>query len=244
MSSINQSSTSCYPPQAFLYFIDSMSGAQFTLFSHKGGPNGWKVAIVLEELGLTYDTKFLDFQSGEHKAEPHTKYNPNGRIPTLIDHKNGDFVLWESNAIITYLVDTYDKEHKISAADTKDKYLQLQWLFFQASGQGPYFGQFMWFNRMHPEKIPSAIERYANETKRVLGVLEAVLSKQEWLVGNKFSVADISFIPWNDIAIEYILGESFDFAKEYPSVAAWHAKLGERATVKKIRADKKVAMAA
>ncbi|KAI0821290.1 glutathione S-transferase [Irpex lacteus] len=221
-----------------------MSGAHFTLFSHKGGPNGWKVAIVLEELGLTYDTKFLDFQSGEHKAEPHTKYNPNGRIPTLIDHKNGDFAIWESDAIITYLVDTYDKEHKISASDTKEKYEQLQWLFFQASGQGPYFGQAVWFSVFHPEKIPSAIDRYKNEIKRVLGVLESVLSKKEWLVGNKLTVADISFIPWNDVATGGILGEEFDVSKEYPSVAAWHAKLGERASVKKIRADKEKAKSA
>ncbi|KAI0090825.1 glutathione S-transferase [Irpex rosettiformis] len=222
-----------------------MSGAQFTLFSHKGGPNGWKVAIVLEELGLTYDTKFLDFQSGEHKADSHTKYNPNGRIPTLIDHKNGDFVLWESDAIIAYLVDTYDKERKISAADgTKEKYQELQWLFFQASGQGPYFGQAVWFSVFHPEKLPSAIDRYKNETKRVLSVLETVLSKQEWLVGNKASIADISFIPWNDLAINAVLGEGFDFIKEYPAVAAWHAKLGERASVKKIRDDKEKAKTA
>lgn len=88
--------------------------SQFTLYTHNGGPNGWKVAIVLEELGLSYDSIYLDFNSGEHKEEKHTKYNPNGRIPTLIDHQNNDLVIWESNAILLYLVGKYDKDHKIS----------------------------------------------------------------------------------------------------------------------------------
>ena len=78
----------------------------------------------------------------------------------------------ESDAILTYLVEKYDTEHKISAASGEDKYSQLQWLFFQASGQGPYFGQLGWFTLSHPEKVPSAIERYENEILRVLGVLE------------------------------------------------------------------------
>ena len=102
----------------------------------------------------------------------------------------------ESDAIILYIVDKYDPEHTISAASDADRYLQLQWLFFQSSGQGPYFGQCAWFSFFHPEKLPSAQERYKNEILRVFGVLEDVLSKQEWLVGGKASVADISFIPY------------------------------------------------
>lgn len=100
----------------------------------------------------------------------------------------------ESDAIIQYLVDKYDPEHKISASTEADKYKQLQWLFFQASGQGPYFGQLAWFTFFHPEKIPSAQERYKNEILRVLGVLESVLSQQEWLNAGKVTVADLSFI--------------------------------------------------
>ena len=131
-------------------------GKQFTLFTHVGGPNGWyvtsitksrrtiplisgwlrKVAIVLEELGLTYESKYLDFQKGEQKAPEHTQYNPNGRIPTLIDHTNGDFAVWESNAILLYLVDRYDKEKRLTVTGEKDTAALIQWLFFQASGQG------------------------------------------------------------------------------------------------------------
>ena len=91
---------------------------------------------MLEELGLTYESKYLDFQKGEQKGEEHTKFNPNGRIPTLIDHKNGDFIVWESDAILLYLVEKYDTEKRLTVTDEKERYSLIQWLFFQASGQG------------------------------------------------------------------------------------------------------------
>ena len=91
---------------------------------------------MLEELGLSYHSVYLDFTKKEQKAPEHTQYNPNGRIPTLIDHQNGDFAIWESNAIILYLVPRYDKEKRLTYADEKAQYSVLQWLFFQAAGQG------------------------------------------------------------------------------------------------------------
>ena len=114
---------------------------------------------------------------------------------SFVPSRKFDFSLYnrESNAIIQYLVDKYDKDLTISV-DGDEKYKQLQWLYFQASGQGPYFGQVAWFSMYHPEKIPSAVERYRNEIKRVYTVLESVLSKQEWLVGGKLTVADLSFV--------------------------------------------------
>lgn len=102
----------------------------------------------------------------------------------------------ETGAILTYLVEEYDPEHRISAATEEDKYKQLQWLFFQTSGQGPYFGQYSWFKMFHHEKIPSAVERYKNEIERVFGVLDGVLSKQEWLVAGKPTVADFAFVQY------------------------------------------------
>lgn len=95
-----------------------------------------------------------------------------------------------------YLVDRYDPQHTISVSDAHEKYLQLQWLFFQASGQGPYYGQVGWFTYFHPEKLPTVIDRYKNEVKRVLGVLNGVLTKQPWLVGEKVTIADLSFISY------------------------------------------------
>ena len=161
---------------------------------------------------------------GEHKANEHVKLNPNGRIPSalshqnrtgndadeqtaLVDHKNGDFVVWESNAIILYLVDKYDQGNKISAGEGAEKYQQLMWLFFQSSGQGPYFGQGAWFKLFHSEQLPSAQERYYKEILRVFGVLEDALQRNGsgWLVGNKRTIADISFIPWDNFATAVIV---------------------------------------
>ncbi|KAH9919700.1 glutathione S-transferase [Fomitopsis serialis] len=175
-------------------------GKQFTLFSHLGGgPNGWKVAIVLDELGLEYEPKYLDFGKDEHRAQ-------SIRSTTRMDGYQRSSIMRimtsPSAAIIAYLVDKYDPEHKVSVGDPSEKWQQLQWLIFQASGQGPYFGQAYWFMKYHHEIIPSAIDRYRKETVRVLGVLEKVLSKQEWLVGGKCTVADLSFVPWNVVALD------------------------------------------
>jgi len=204
--------------------------------AHHARPSIRKVAIVLEELGLTYETVYLRFDKQEQKAPEFTKYNPNGRIPAIIDHHNNDFVLWESAAILVYLADKYDPEHKISVSDSGEKYQQLQWLLFQASGQGPYFGQSSWFQFYHKEKVPSAVERYNNEIRRVLGVLDGVLSKQEYLVGGKLTIADFAFIPWNESAVTRNLGADFDFDKEFPAASKWHKKLRERESVKKLYA--------
>ncbi|EMD31037.1 hypothetical protein CERSUDRAFT_163548 [Gelatoporia subvermispora B] len=211
-------------------------GKQFTLYMHTLGPNGWKIAFALAELGLTYEPIYLDFRKGEQKKPEFTQYNPNGRIPAVIDHHNDDFVVWESAAILTYLVETYDPEHKISVSDPKEKIIQLQWLSFQISGQGPYYGQAIWFQKWHHEQFPSAVERYQKETLRVLGVLESVLSKQEWLVGGKMTIADIAFVPWNTCAAPQILKDynGFDFVKDFPSVFAWHEKIMSRPAIKEV----------
>jgi len=207
-------------------------GKQFTLYTHETGPNGWKVAIVLEELGLTYESEYLDLKNGEQRGPEYTKINPNGRIPALVDHQNNDFVIWESNAVMTYLVEKYDPDHKISATSSNDKFSQLQWLFFQSSGQGPYFGQAAWFLRLHPEKVQSAIDRYQKEVLRVWGVLESVLSKREWLVGDKCTVADLSFVVWNIPHIVLAGYDGFDFARDFPAVYKWDQAMRARDSVR------------
>ncbi|TBU37203.1 glutathione S-transferase C-terminal-like protein [Dichomitus squalens] len=210
-------------------------GKHFTLYTNTIAPNGWKVVFVLEELGLTYESVYLNFDENEHKSPEFTKLNPNGRIPALVDHKNGDSVIWESDAIILYLADKYDTERRVSVSDEKERYSLIQWLFFQASGQGPYFGQAVWFLRSHPEQVPSAIERYRKEVLRVFSVLDSVLSKQEWLVGDKPTVADISFIPYNHGAFHLIIKDyaGVDVQKDYPAFFAWHQKLISRDSVKR-----------
>ncbi|RYO75308.1 hypothetical protein DL764_010478 [Monosporascus ibericus] len=107
----------------------------------------------------------------ELKSEPFINFNPNGRAPAIRD-PNTDLVLWESGAIISYLVEQYGTEHVKSYETSKEKQHCNQWLYFQMGGQGPYFGQAGWFTVLHHEKLPSAIERYRGEVKRILGVLE------------------------------------------------------------------------
>ncbi|KAH9852464.1 glutathione S-transferase C-terminal-like protein [Lenzites betulinus] len=217
-----------------------------TFYGDATGPNPLKVAIVLEELGLDYETVTVNIFGGENKQPAYTKLNPNGRLPALVDHSSGDFTIWESDAIMLYLVDKYDKDHKLSVSDPKERASLIQWLFFQASGQGPYFGQAVWFMIYHPEKIPSAVERYQKEIIRVFGVLEGVLSKQEWLVGGKVTIADLSFISWNHIALTFILKgvEGVDVEKDFPSVFKWHQKLVARPAVAKILAKQAEALKA
>jgi len=219
----------------------SSSTPQFTLYSHASGPNPWKVVIVLEELGLTYNTVYLDFNTQDQKKPEFTKYNPNGRVPAIVDHKNNDFVLWESNAILEYLVTKYDTKHIISV-DSNNIELnatQRQWLFFQASGQGPYFGQGAWFSFYHKDKIPSAIERYNNEIKRVSQVLEDVLktTKNNYLVDGRYTIADLSFVPWFEISSR-ILPAEFKFDEAYPTLTKWLNTIRARPAVAKALAER------
>ncbi|KAI5476555.1 hypothetical protein MNV49_007502 [Pseudohyphozyma bogoriensis] len=222
----------------------TVTAPKFTFYTHNRGANGWKVAIVLKALGLTYEPKYLDFDTAEHKGPAYIALNPNGRIPCLVDNETG-FTLWESGAIITYLVEKFDPDHKISATTAEERYQQLQWLFFQTSGQGPYYGQLGWFKLFHPEKIPSAIERYEKEIERVISVLSIVLEKQEWLLGSKVTVADLAFFTWNDLAFGPILMPNHEELKQkYPAVWAWHQKMTALPYVQEALAERAVVMGA
>lgn len=209
-------------------------GKQFTLFVSIG-PNPWKVTMLLHELGLgdSYELIYLNQAKGQTKDESHTKYNPNGRVPTLIDHSNNDFVVWESGAILEYLVEKYDTQRKVSFEKLEEKIQAQQYLFFQMSGQGPYFGQAVWFWKYHPERIPSAVTRYVNEIERVLSVMEKALDGKDYLVANKFSYADISFTVWWPVvdwmSTEY--SELQGWKERYPNVARWNEAIRERPAI-------------
>ena len=150
----------------------------------------------------------------------------------------------QSGAIIEYLIDTYDKEHNLSFSSSPEKYLAKQFLFYQVSGQGPYFGQAAWFIHFHHEKLPSAVERYQNEAKRVTKVLDSVLAKNGggYLVGGKCSYADLSFIPWA-LFVPGLGIPDFDIEKECPHYSAWLKSLTERPAVSKVLKDKEAAAA-
>jgi len=212
-----------------------MSGKpQFTIYGHNSGPNPWKVVNILNELGLSFEWIGLDFNKGEHKAEKYLAINPNGRVPALVDHQNKDFTVWESGAIILYLAAKYDPQNKIHTGDFETDTLATQWLMFQMSGQGPYFGQAAWFTFYHSEKLPSVIERYNKEALRVVGVLERGLEGKDYLVGNRLTYADLSFISWNNFVLYGIEGVKEDFAaNKFPQVKKWHEKLVARDAWKK-----------
>ncbi|RYP73000.1 hypothetical protein DL771_003868 [Monosporascus sp. 5C6A] len=142
-------------------------------------------------------------------------------------------------AILEYLVEQYDKDHKISYAEAPEKFLAKQWLFFQVSGQGPYYGQAVWFTRYHPEKLPSAVKRYVDEIHRVTGVLEKALEKGDWLVGDKCTYADLSFIAWQRGVPRFVV----DIYEKFPKVGAWMKRMESRPAVRKIIEDQDAAIA-
>lgn len=211
-----------------------MSPKPITIYSLGPAPNPWKVIMLFEELGIPYDDKPVN--PTELKKEPFESVNPNGRTPAITDPNTG-ITLWESGAILEYLVETYDKEHKISFPHgSKESFLAKQWLHFQVSGQGPYFGQAIWFARYHPEKIQSAQERYVKEMRRVSGVLDRFLTDKQYLVGGIFSYADLAFIPWFG-AVEMF---GISIPTEFPHLDAWLKRVQARpAIAKAIKAREK-----
>jgi glutathione S-transferase len=167
-------------------------------------PNGWKVSILLEELGLPYEVHVLDLRSGAQKEPWFTAINPNGRIPAIVDREEGDFPVFESGAIMVYLA---EKTGKLMPADAKGRSLVMQWLMFQMGGVGPMMGQANVFTRYFPEQLPSVIDRYRREGRRLFEVLDGRLANHEWLAGD-YSIADIAnwswvqTYPWPGISVE------------------------------------------
>ncbi|PLB45059.1 glutathione S-transferase Ure2-like protein [Aspergillus steynii IBT 23096] len=193
------------------------------------GPNPFKISIILAELNLPTEPIPIDFS--EVKTPAYEAINPNGRLPAIHDPNTG-LTLWESGTIIEYLIETYDKDHIISfAPGSTESHLARQWLHFQMSGQGPYYGQAIWFTRYHPERVQSAVDRYVNEARRVSKVLDGWLESREWLVGGKLSYADFAFVSWQNGAGRMLKDEGFD-EDEFPNVKAWLGRMNERPTIK------------
>ena len=155
-------------------------------------PNGHKVSIALEELGLPYTLKVLDLSKGEQKTPAFLAINPNGRIPAIVDHEAGGFAVFESGAILIYLA---EKTGRLMPTDAQGRSRVLQWLMFQMGGVGPMMGQANVFFRYFPEKIQPAIDRYQGESKRLLTVLDGHLKDHEYLAGD-YSIADIANWAW------------------------------------------------
>jgi len=161
-----------------------------------GTPNGWKVSIGLNELEIPYDVKPIQLSKNEQKQEWYLKVNPNGRIPAIVDHKHGDFRVFESAAILVWLAENYPNGEKLLPKEPKARSEVLQWSFFQMGGIGPMQGQANHFFSFASEKVPYAIKRYQDETRRLYQVLNTQLEGKEYLANNQYSIADILTFPW------------------------------------------------
>ncbi|HEX8820483.1 MAG TPA: glutathione S-transferase N-terminal domain-containing protein [Archangium sp.] len=174
-------------------------------------PNGRKVSIALEELGLPYTARFVDITKGEQFKPGFLALNPNNKVPAIVDHEGPGgqpFTVFESGAILLYLA---EKTGKLLPADVRGRTEAVQWLMFQMSGVGPMLGQLTHFQRYAKEKLPYAIERYTKESERLLGVLDKHLGPHEYLA-REYSLADIAMYPW------LVIGQQF-FPELFTSVA-------------------------
>ncbi|KAF7314214.1 Glutathione S-transferase C-terminal-like protein [Mycena kentingensis (nom. inval.)] len=214
-----------------VHFLHTMATAPIKLYTY-GTPNGRKASILLEELKATYGTQYeyqkIDFSKTEQKEEWFVKINPNGRIPAIVDRTADDFAVFETGAILQYLQGKFDTDNKFGwGAGTKEGSEVMQWMFWANAGLGPMMGQAGHFVHAS-EKIPYAQKRYIDESKRLLGVLEMRLKDHEYLVGDRYSIADINAYPW-------VAGHSFvqiPSLDEWPSVKKWTERIGERDAVK------------
>jgi GST-like protein len=191
-------------------------------------PNGFKVSIALEELGLSYTVRPISLGKLEQKEEWFLKINPNGRVPAIIDHGNGDFAVFESGAILIYLA---EKTGKLLPTEPKARSRVLQWLMFQMGGIGPMMGQANVFFRYAPEKIQYAIDRYQRESRRLFEVMEGQLKKTTYIAGEDYSIADIALHSW--VAGYEWSGVSID---GLPGLKRWLDLVGSRPAVVKGRA--------
>ncbi|UYY85883.1 glutathione binding-like protein [Alcaligenes sp. SMD-FA] len=161
-------------------------------------PNGVKVSIMLEEIGLPYEPHLVSFERNDQLSPEFISLSSNNKIPAILDPNgpgNKPLALFESGAILIYLA---EKSGQLLSADPAQRYEALQWLMFQMGGVGPMFGQLGFFHKFagkdFEDKRPR--DRYVNESKRLLGVIDKHLDGKDWMVGNHYSIADIALFPW------------------------------------------------
>ena len=189
-------------------------------------PNGWKITILLEELGVPYDVKYVNIGKGEQFAPEFLKIAPNNRMPAIIDPEGpgGEPIsVFESGAILQYLARKFDQFY---GTDERSRVEIDEWLMWQMGGLGPMAGQAHHFRIYAPEKVPYAIDRYTNEVNRLYGVLNRRLEHGEFIAGD-YSIADIASIGWASLWER----QGQDLA-EFPNLAAWIERMKARPAVK------------
>lgn len=187
-------------------------------------PNGRKASIMLEEVGLPYTAHPIDIGKGEQFQPEFLKVSPNNRIPAIVDRDNG-LTLFESGAILIYLA---DKSGKLLAREGEARWRAIEWLMWQMGGAGPIFGQAHHFLKYNRGKAPYAEERFAEETKRLYGVLDRQLAANACVAGKDYTVADVAIWPWVS-RFEWHIGE----LKDYPNVVRWYREVAARPAVQR-----------
>ena len=191
-------------------------------------PNGHKVHILLEELGLPYQVHPVDIGAGDQFKPEFLRISPNNKVPALVDSDGPDgkpIALFESGAILIYLAEKYNR---FVPADLRERYEMLQWLMFQMAGVGPMLGQAHHFRIYAPEPVPYAIDRYTNEAKRLYGVLDRRLAENPWVGCNEYSIADMAIWPW----LRSWKNQGVEMT-DFPNVAAWFEKIDQREAVQR-----------
>ncbi len=190
-------------------------------------PNGRKISIMLEEVGLPYEVHPIDLQKGEQFAPDFLAISPNNRIPAIIDREGPGgkpYSLFESGAILMYIS---EKVGKLAPTEMRKRYEVLQWLMFQMGGVGPMFGQAHHFIHSAPEKVPYGIDRYSKETRRLYAVMNKRLEGNEYLAG-EYSIADIATYPW---VARYVRHQVK--LEEFPNVKRWFDAISARPAVQR-----------
>jgi GST-like protein len=191
-------------------------------------PNGHKVHILLEELGLPYQVHPVDIGAGDQFKPEFLRISPNNKVPALVDSDGPDgkpIALFESGAILIYLAEKYNR---FVPADPRERYEMLQWLMFQMAGIGPMLGQAHHFRIYAPEPVPYAIDRYTKEAKRLYGVLDRRLAEHQWVGCNEYSIADMAIWPW----LRSWKNQGIEMT-DFPNVAAWFEKIDQREAVQR-----------
>lgn len=197
-------------------------------------PNGQKVSVALEEMKLDYDAHTVNIMKDEQFTPEFISINPNSKIPAIVD-PTGDngkpLSIFESGAILVYLA---EKSGKFLSKDPTKRIETLQWLFFQMGGPGPMFGQFGHFFRYAGSKMEDKypLERYANETKRLLSVLDNELEKTPWISGDDYSIADMALVPWVDCLGKFYEAGEYLNLEGYKNVNRWKDDFLNRSAVK------------
>ncbi len=195
-------------------------------------PNGRKPAIMLEELGVPYQVRTINIGEDEQFTPEFLKISPNNKIPAIVDDEvDGEpLAIFESGAILTYLA---EKHGRFLAASGPTRYKTLEWLHWQIGGLGPMLGQLGFFGVRSKDKSPLAINRFVEESDRLLGVMEKRLAKNKYLAGDEYSIADIACYPWTIAATTFLKDVLEESLQTKPSVHRWVQAVGERPAVQR-----------